>query len=86
MKKVTFDMSPDEVRFKSLLIRMQNESVSARTAIKIVGGKSRLERLMKEGTIRYNKPEGALNRQWEINMADCLRCVKPNINVVNMQS
>lgn len=76
-KRMIPELSPDEVRFQSLLRRMENKTISRNQAIVIVGGEKRLDRLMQEGTIRSNKPAGSSNRQWRINAADCYRCVKP---------
>lgn len=83
-KPITFKQSTDEVRYKSLLLRMEKQTFSSAQAIKIVGGKKRLWRFIGEGTIRAVKPEGATNRQWRINAADCLRCVKPSMAVAKM--
>lgn len=71
------EMSPDEIRFRSLVRRMEKRTVSHNFAVLIVGGEKRLERLMSDGSIRCYKPEGSANRQWQINAADCFRFVKP---------
>lgn len=76
------ELSPDEVRFQSLLLVMQNETVSYREAVKIVGGKIRLERLMTAGSIRAFKPEGHYTRNWRINAVDCYMNVKPRLKDV----
>lgn len=84
-KQITFKQSTYEVRYKSLLLRMEKQTFSSAQAIKIVGGKKRLEKFIVQGTIRAVKPEGASNRQWRINAADCLRCVKPSMAVAKME-
>lgn len=71
-------LRPDEIRFKSLLITMENYSISFRQAVKIVGGIVRLQTLMEDGKIRGVKPSGSSNNKWRINAADCYRNVKPN--------
>lgn len=75
-------LSPDEVRFRSLLIMMEDETISYRNASKIVGGNKRLVNLMTNGVIRAFKPDGGLNRTWRINAADCYRNVKPRLKDV----
>lgn len=76
------DLSPDEVRFRSLLILMRDKTVSYRDAMMIVGGKVRLEQLMIDGKIRGFKPAGNSNRCWRINAADCYAHVKPRLKEV----
>ena len=76
-------LSPDEVRFRSLLIVMENQTMSYREAVKIVGGQVRLQRLMENDKIRYYKPEGSSNTKWRINAADCYRNVRPRLKRLN---
>lgn len=76
------ELSPDEVRFQSLLLLMRDRTVSFRDAVIIVGGKMRLEQLMIEGEIRGYKPSGKSNRSWRINAADCYKHVKPRLKDV----
>lgn len=71
-------MSPDEIRYKSLLIAMENKTVSFRTATIIVGGEVRLTRLMESGKIRYEKKHNYI-----INAADCYRNIRPRKQVLN---
>lgn len=75
-------LSPDEVRFQSLLLAMRNRTVSYRQAVIIVGGEVRLNRLMAEGTVRCTKPKGSVNKKWRINAADCYRNVRPRLKEV----
>jgi len=76
-------LSPDEVRFKSLLIAMRNKTVSFRQAVVIVGGTVRLTRLIEEGRVRCDKLAGSQNRKWRINAADCYNNVRPRIKDIN---
>lgn len=69
-------MSPDEIRFRSLLLVMENKTISFRAAKIIVGGKIRLIRLMERGAIRYEKKHNYL-----INAADCYRNIRPRKQV-----
>lgn len=74
-------LSPDEDKFKSLLVIMENETMSYRSASKIVG-QVKLDKLMEEGVIRSYKPDGESNRKWRINAADCYRHVRPRLKQV----
>lgn len=71
-------MSPDEIRFRSLLIAMENKTISFRAARIIVGGEARLTRLMESGKIRYEKKHNYI-----INAADCYRNIRPRKQVLN---
>ncbi|MBR5592762.1 MAG: hypothetical protein IKW46_01695 [Bacteroidaceae bacterium] len=73
-------MSSDELlayKFASLEQRLESVVFSYRKAVKIVGGEKRLERLLLDGKIRYEKPEGSRNSMWQFNAADVIRNVKP---------
>lgn len=74
--------SPNEIRFLSLLIAMEKQTVSFRQAQKIVGGLQRLTLLIDSGEIRVDKPEGATNRKWLVNAADCYRNVRPRLKEI----
>lgn len=77
-------LSPDEVRFKSLLLMMERKSLSYREAVKIVGGDVTLKRFIENGEIRCDKPDGSPNRKWRINAADCYRHIKPRLKELKM--
>ena len=79
VKKAEPAPSPDEIRYRSLLIAMEHKNISFAFATKIVGGKVRLMSLMESGAIRNTKPDGASNRKWLINAADCYRNIRPRI-------
>lgn len=72
-------LSPDEVRFQSLLIAMRKKTVSYRQAVVIVGGEVRLQRLMADGRVRCSKPSGSTNKKWRINAVDCYSNVRPRL-------
>lgn len=48
---------------------------SKNTAAKIVGGMYKLEKLVKNGQIRIEKPTAAQNGRWHCNAADVLRYI-----------
>lgn len=79
---VRLELSPDEIRYNSLLIAMENQYISMRDAIKIVGGYKRLNLLIETNKIRGIKPEGARNRRWQINASDCYRNVRPRLKLL----
>ena len=73
-------MSSDELlayKFASLEQRLESVVFSYRKAVRIVGGEKRLERLLLDGKIRYEKPEGSRNSMWQFNAADVILNVKP---------
>lgn len=75
-------MSPEEVKFKSLLIAFKNKTISYRTAVVIVGGNQRLKKLMESGKVRGEKPDGSSNCTWLINAVDCFMNVRPRMEIV----
>lgn len=66
-------------KYQQILARVSGMTFSWTTAEKIVGGKKRLQRLMSEEKVRYDKAFGAANTKWLFNAADILHNVKPNI-------
>lgn len=69
-------MSYEETNERFLVIMrvMNNKTFGLRYSEKIVGGRSRLERLIVEGKIRATKKNGAVqNGKWQCNAADVLR-------------
>lgn len=64
------------IKYRSLLILTESMYVSQKKAVKLVRGEKRLQRLMDEGKIRYNKPLGAPNTKWRFNLADIIKNVK----------
>lgn len=75
-------MSPDEIRFKSLVVGTEGFPISQNMAIRIVGGKKRLAQLIQDGAIRYlSEPQmtDTANKKHAINFADCIRNTKPRL-------
>ena len=60
-------------KYLSFLRRAEKQDVSWKKAVVFVGGEKRLERLMADGIIRYNKPEGSANTKWRFNLADIVK-------------
>ena len=61
-------------KFGVIMRVMNNKSFGLRFSEQIVGGRSRLERLITEGKIRAQKGnESAQNGKWQCNAADVLR-------------
>lgn len=64
----------DSERLLTIMRVMNNKTFGLRFSEKIVGGRSRLERLISDGRIRATKGnEGAQNGKWLVNAADVLR-------------
>lgn len=64
------------LKYRSLLIIAESMYVSQKKAVKLVRGEKRLQRLVDEGRIRYDKPFGASNTMWRYNLADIIKNVK----------
>ncbi len=67
MKAPRFD------RYNTILRAAQNVSFSKNTAQILVGGQRRLERLVAEDKIRYEKSTSKQNGRWLCNASDVLR-------------
>lgn len=65
-------------KYLQILTQMDGVTLSWKIAQKVVGGKKRLERLMMEEKVRYDKPAGAPNTKWQFNASDIFENVKPN--------
>ena len=64
----------DAARLETIYRVMNSETFGLRKAEKIVGGRTRLLRLIKEGKIRAEKTNGqAQNGKWFCNAGDVLR-------------
>lgn len=63
-------------KYRSLLIIAESMYVSQKKAVKLIRGEKRLQRLVEEGKIRYDKPFGATNTMWRYNLADIIKNVK----------
>lgn len=64
-------------KFSSLVGRLEKRHCSYKKAVEIVGGEKRLQDLMDNERVRYEKPLGAKNTMWRFNMADIINNVKP---------
>lgn len=64
-------------KYESILERTKDMTFSYAVAVKLVGGKKRLERLMQENKVRYDKPFGSVNTRWQFSATDILSNVKP---------
>lgn len=73
-----FGRSECEIRFRSLLIRLQGLVISRTVAVKIVGGEKRLDKLISQGKLNVKKNAGASNTMWRFDAAEVARYVKPN--------
>ena len=71
-----YRVSEDTARLDVIYRIMNGECFGFRMAAKIVGGRTRLERLIVEGKVRAEKPTAAQNGKWRCNAADVLRNVK----------
>lgn len=65
-------------KYLQILTQVEGMTLSWKIAQKMVGGKKRLERLMLEEKVRYEKPKGAPNTKWLFNACDIFENVKPN--------
>jgi hypothetical protein len=67
-------ISLDAARLETIYRVMNSETFGLRKAEKIVGGRTRLLRLIEEGKIRAEKTNGqAQNGKWFCNAGDVLR-------------
>lgn len=69
-----------EVRLENIMLIMSQETFGQRKAAMLVGGLKRLERLMTDGKIRWDKPTCTQNGKWFCNAADVLKyAIKPSM-------
>ena len=62
------------LRYNTIMRVMNREELSQNQAARIVGGKMRLENLIRAGKVRATKGnDTAQNGRWRINAADVLR-------------
>lgn len=64
-------------KYESIIERTKDMTFSYAIAVKLVGGRKRLERLMQENKVRYDKPFGSVNTRWQFSANDILSNVKP---------
>ncbi|NDV81292.1 hypothetical protein D0T87_04780 [Bacteroides sp. 51] len=70
-------MSSDE-KLANIMLAMNDKSFGQREAAKIVGSRTRLFKLVGDGSIRAEKPTKAQNGKWFCNAADVLRYARPH--------
>ena len=59
-----------------LVFQKRGITFSKTVAVKLVGGEYRLEKLVREGKIRVDKPTAKQNGKWHCNGSDVLRFIK----------
>lgn len=64
-------------KYRSILERTEGMTFSWTVAVHLVGGKKRLERLIIEDKVRYDKPFGASNTKYQFVASDILKNIKP---------
>lgn len=69
-------------KYLQIISRVDGMKISWKMSQKLVGGKKRLERLMQEEKVKYDKPEGSSNTKWLFDAADIFSNIKPNPNSV----
>ena len=74
---VSLPYNEAEARLQTILRLMNDRTFGKRMSEQIVGGRSRLERLIVEGKIRADKVNAsAQNGKWQCNASDVLRYAK----------
>lgn len=69
-------MNAPAIHLENILMAMANKSFCKTTAAEIVGGRTRLVRLVESGEIRATKTSRQQNGRWYCNAADVLRHCK----------
>ena len=69
-------------KYLQIISQVKGMTFSWKVSQKLVGGKKRLERLMLEEKVKYDKPEGAPNTKWQFDAADIFANIKPNPKAV----
>lgn len=67
-------------KYQSILIQVDGMTFSWKIAEHLVGGKKRLQRLMDERKVRFDKSLASANSKWQFNATDIIRNIKPNLN------
>lgn len=73
-----FGRSESEIRFKSLLARLNGVEFSWALSVKLLGGEKRLRSLLMKGKIHATKRSGAANTMWRFNAVEVVAYVKPD--------
>lgn len=80
LRSTILDDNTAEARLENILAVMEQETFGQRKAATIVGGLKRLEHLMEEGKVRWDKLTGKQNSKWFCNAADVLKyAIKPTM-------
>lgn len=66
-----------EILLDNILRVMSDETFSKDKAAAIVGGRTRLKRLVEEGKINVEKPSGSQNGKWYCNAGQVLAHCRP---------
>lgn len=74
MKTINIDKSG--LKLEAIYRRTNKLTLSKSVSATIVGGRTKLERLVGEGKIRAEKPTNAQNGKWYCNASDVLRHAK----------
>lgn len=69
-------------KYLQIISQVKGMTLSWNISQKLVGGKKRLERLMLEEKVKYDKPEGSPNTKWKFDAADIFSNIKPNPKAV----
>ena len=72
-----------ERRLETILAVMEDQTFGLRQASKIVGGSTRLTKLMDDGKIRYTKDFEIQNSKYYLNAGDVLRYAKEGYRTRN---
>ncbi len=72
MARLTTPVNPKEILLENILIAMERLTFSKDTAAMIVGGPTKLERLIAAGKIYAEKGKCAQNSKWKCNAAQVL--------------
>ncbi|MBO6250905.1 MAG: hypothetical protein J6N71_06110 [Muribaculaceae bacterium] len=67
------EVNASAIHLENILLAMANKTFCKTTAAEIVGGRTRLVRLVESGEIRANKTSKLQNGRWYCNAADVLR-------------
>lgn len=69
-------MDTDQIKARlcdNILEMMSGKTFGKRVAEEIVGGRTKLRRLMEAGKVRFSKNNTAQNGKWQVNAGDVLR-------------
>ena len=78
-------VNPQAIHLENILLAMANKSFCKTVAADIVGGRTRLVRLVESGEIRATKTSKQQNGRWYCNAADVLRHCR-NMRVESSQT